>query len=94
MPQGLQIWDASGNKLVDVTSRFTRYLGQFQTGTSDGTYYDDNLLLGTAWYIVTTTYGLDSMGALELTATGNHISWSFGSTISKKNQIITYGVFL
>lgn len=36
MPQGLQIFDAAQNLVVDVTDRLTQVIGMFSTGTASG----------------------------------------------------------
>ena len=53
MPQGLQVYDASGNLTLDVTDRITRYLGSFsipaqfdQSGSVTVT------VTGTPWFLM------------------------------------------
>lgn len=53
--QGLQVFDSNGSCILDVTDRLTRVLGEFETGTSDGSISDSNLASGQPWYIIQNT---------------------------------------
>ncbi|TWH49586.1 hypothetical protein [Sporomusa sp. KB1] len=100
MPAGLQCWDADGNLTLDITDRLTRVLGTIQTGTSDGSITDNNLLLGTPWYF---TYYLDDnhfwrSRPLKISFSSNILSWAFISTggnyqNTNIDTMILYGVY-
>lgn len=99
MPQGLQVFGENGKLLLDVTDRLTRVLGEFETGTTDGSITDPDLLSGTPWYV---TYFIDSMDLaykrpLHVKFTGNVLNWEWGIKTSSKdvciNTKIIYGVF-
>lgn len=49
--QGLRIYDANGNIMLDATSRLTKYIGTLSIGTTDGSYTDDRLQDGEFWYM-------------------------------------------
>jgi len=56
MPQGLQTWDASGNLLVDIQDRLTRFLGTIAISAgASGTVTDDGFLTGTPFCIALRT---------------------------------------
>lgn len=92
MPQGLQIWDDSGVLKLDVTDRLTRVLGEFDTGTVNGSISDTNLSQGSPWYISPVPLGFVNEASFTVSFTLSSISWSFGSGTGI-NRKITYGVF-
>lgn len=51
--EGLQVFDANGNTVVDMTSCITKFLGYGDTGISDGYIEDENLKYGGVWLIIT-----------------------------------------
>ena len=94
MPQGLQIFNAGGDLILDVTDRLTRVLGEFETGTKDGRIIDNALTTGEPWFIAIGidayfTYG--EMGC-AITINENILSWTF-SPGSRGNKKIIYGVY-
>ena len=101
MPQGLQVFDANGNTVVDVTTRLTKYLGTIDTGTSGGSIVNNALLDGDLWMIdiEKTLYYDQSSSVLtwnmvEFTKSGNTLSWAFPNNgrykICKK---VMYGIY-
>jgi hypothetical protein len=100
--QGLQIFDAGGNVVLDVTDRLTRVLGEFETGTSDGFITDTNLDYGTPWFIaklngsVTVKEGYNSYYSssvpILISFNSQSLSWSFSGG-SVANHHIVYGVY-
>lgn len=80
MAQGLQVFDADGNLVCDVTTRFTRILGSGRTGYADGSITDDKLKDGEVWAYVTGLHGkLNDTPPLPpiFSAQGNTLSWEF-----------------
>ena len=97
--QGLQCFDSDGNITLDVTDRLTRVLGEFDTGTLDGTLTDDNLLDGSPWFYC---YPSDAnMGAFRIPCKivfqGNKITWTFEGARrgqdTRFNTRVIYGVY-
>lgn len=91
--QGLQIWDANGKPVLDTTDRITRVLGQFDTGTSNGSITDNNLTLGIPWSIATrgSDNGSLSWKNVIISFSGSTLSWTFVATPCNNN--IIYGVY-
>jgi hypothetical protein len=55
MPQGITIWDASGNVVIDVTTRITRLIASVTLAYNDfsvHTFDDDGFLTGTPFWLV------------------------------------------
>jgi len=77
MTQGLQLFDASGNMLLDVADSLTRILGVFDTGYSSGSIVDSNLLTGTPWYttVLTIKVSASSLSAIEVIISGSTLTW-------------------
>jgi hypothetical protein len=98
--QGLQVFDAGGTVVLDVTDRLTRVLGSFSTGTTSGSITDNNLASGTPWFVAAMSpsqfdngYAAPTVGApYAISFTSNSISWTFGTGTATSIQI-TYGVF-
>jgi len=74
MPQGMQVRDASGNLVQDVTDKVSRLLGHVDTTTAAGSITDNRLLEGSPWPQI---QGADfnSVGK-AVTFSGNTMSWT------------------
>lgn len=61
MPQGLRVWDTSGNLVLDVSDRIMTVLGRIEitSSTPGGTVSitDSRLALGDRWFFKTTNGG-------------------------------------
>lgn len=93
MPQGLQIYDASGNAILDITDRITTILGEINL--SAATYGATNVsnatfALGTPWYFVI-TYDTNTVLTYDfnVSISGTTLTYS-GDTPACK---IIYGVY-
>ena len=95
MPQGLQIFNAGGDLILDVTDRLTRVLGEFETGTSSGSVSNPNLSSGTPWFTMRDLgkYEMLSEASCSVSINSSSISWTFGSSGTKTNKKIVYGVY-
>lgn len=87
MPQGLQIWDASGNLTFDTNARPLRVKGIVNTtaGVSGSVVVD--LQGGELFYIVQTTSPSNYDRPAISVSGGNTINWSGGS----RSATIFYG---
>jgi len=95
VPQGLQVFDASGNIVLDITDRLTRVLGEVNTGAAAGSVTDAGLSSGDPWYIAFRVDGAMWSSAdadLAISISGTTLSWSYGSGTAQ-NMTITYGVY-
>lgn len=76
MAQGLQIFDASGNIVLDVTDRVFRVLSINAVGATDGSVTVPELTQGTPIVAITGSGGAGR--APQATVTGTTVSWSYG----------------
>ena len=94
MPQGIQIFDAGGNLIFDLSKSTTYVLGTGQTGTSNGTL-SDSRITSNAWAVVVGA----SQGAIipVFSAVNGSISWVFDDTFPVyshiENLTFMYGVY-
>lgn len=102
--QGLRIYDANGNIMLDATSRLTKYIGTLSIGTSDGSYTDDRLQDGEFWYMTLKLndykkcYGMTNKFTEflpEITREGNTIKWTYTESDAtyRTGLTIMYGVY-
>ena len=103
MPQGLMIWDASGNTVLDYTTRCGRILGVATTGTSNGSMTVAGADTGTLFATAVTigNYDLGYSNAYPIfTCSGSTISWVFSTFVASTgesqingNTTFVYGVY-
>jgi hypothetical protein len=95
MAFGLECYDESGNPVLKITDRITRYGGQFDTGTSAGSMTIPMLSGGTPWINVQDTNPLTNGLTPTVTISGNTVSWSFASssTYQPRSVRVIYGVY-
>lgn len=104
MTAGLQVWDASGNLMVDTSTLMGRIFGSvtIQSGDS-GSLVDENLLTGVPFAIPCAQF-LDGYDPFEwdpgisnpvITFSGNTMFWSSYNTslLEKPEYIIYYGAY-
>jgi len=97
---GLRVRDASGNVLVDISTRILRLVGTVQTGTTNGSITVPDDASGTVFFMLTgQDRSVTNSGYAEIpkvTLSGRTISWTFsGSTTPSSGRIsslIVYGV--
>ena len=98
---GLEIYDANGVKTFDSDDLTYRILGEFSTGTSNGSITDANINNQEVWLIVThneTTGAGQYQTTPQFAISGNTISWQFtnpgsGYPSSRISYSISYGVY-
>ena len=102
--QGLRIYDANGNIMLDATSRLTKYLGTLSIGTTDGSYTDNRLQEGEFWWVTLRLndykkcYGMKNKFTEflpEITRQGTVITWKYTNqdTTYRTGLTIMYGVY-
>ena len=99
MGQGLRIWDASGNLVLDASDRIMTVLGRVDvTSTTPGgsvTVSDPRLAFGERWHFVTTDGGgWGGATSISVTSTSSAIT----ATVTNPEFIpgtltVTYGVY-
>lgn len=89
MPQGLQVFDASGNTVFDTNYRPGRFHGSVSTGTTSGSINVPSLSQGTAFYMVLANFDpFISYTPPSVSLSGTTISWTAGSPCT-----IYYGTY-
>ena len=91
MPQGLQVFDAAGNVIVDTSTRLGRVLGSATIGPSgSGSITNASFALGTPWCMI---YNSSSFPTYEpvISFSGTSLLWSFAYTSS--SYTIVYGIY-
>lgn len=95
MPQGLQIWDANGDKILDTNNQTTSFLGTIPI-TSVGTISktDPRLSMGTPFFLLSSMY---SGNNIKVVFTPNTITITTSSpnlNVASFNTVaLHYGVF-
>ena len=93
MAHGLQVFDSSGNTIIDISTKVGNIVGTVNTGTTNGSVTDSKLSTGIPIYIL---YSLATYSAAQpvVTASGSTISWDWGSISSggRVPCILIYGV--
>lgn len=92
----MQIWDSSGNLIMDTNTRMGRYLGTTSTGTANGSVTDARFTSSTGtpfWFINgkgDTVYAVPTV-----TYSANVLSWDWGTLplAYRVDCILIYGVY-
>jgi len=96
MSQGLQIWDANGQLILDTTYRVARRLGTVTTGMSNGSLNIPDLSQGQPFFISEALRDPGSYYVIpSVSISGTTLSWSFPSQYpeQRNSMSVTYGVF-
>lgn len=88
MPQGLQVFNASGNVILDTNVRTVRILGQFTTTPGAPGSVNIDTSQGTPWYQVYTNV-LKNYDRPAFTLSGSTLSW----TAAPFTANVKYGTF-
>lgn len=90
---GLKVWDASGNLIVDVTTRLTRIVNIVQLAARSTGTIDLSSAYGTPWfrraYTAVSTGGFASYPPVSIS--GSVISWD--NSGSDATPTLVYGVY-
>lgn len=101
MAAGLQCWDASGNLIVDITSRLPRFVGSASLAGGNSSVTDAKLAGGTVWFAFQPDqiWGFQNMDVSRpiFSVSGNTISWTYSGGATAQNIQITgtlfYGIY-
>lgn len=95
MASGLRVWDASGNLIVDTTTRLGTVLGTVTTTKANGSITNAGFAQGTPFYSVCGITDAYSVFSPKITLSGNTMSWAFNTSGANSNtsQFIVYGVY-
>jgi hypothetical protein len=94
MAAGLQVFNASGNLIVDITSRLTRVAGSAAVNANGSVVVPAG---GAVWYAFqpTTIWGFISMNVMRplFTVSGTTLSWTYSAATGTQPHTITGTVF-
>lgn len=77
MARGIQIFDESGNCIIDLTNKLTRILGSGRTNGTSGSLSDSNIQGNNCWAIATNSY-TDAIAIPPIFSTSNGVlSWTY-----------------
>lgn len=97
MPQGIQVFDESGQIIADMTSRTSKILGTVNTNGVNGSLTDNRLLDGNLWVSIEKMEptGIADVIGLEVVANGSTLSWTHHRTseVSFYNFRFIYGIY-
>ena len=94
MPQGLQIFDASGNTILDTNMKTGRVINVLTlTGSTNGSETNSALSTGTAFYMAVFLGGYSTFMPI-VSIVGNTISWTWPrTTLGANSYRLIYGVY-
>ena len=103
VPQGLQVFDESGNTIVDTSERLTKYLGTFTVPTDavSGEIINPEIGDGELWYTIkieeVSGYHPYQDGVVtsypKITKGDGKILWSYPSSAARFGAVVHYGVY-
>jgi hypothetical protein len=91
---GVQVFDASGNLLIDVTTRLSRVIGtQTITAGSSGSLAVPNATQGQIWWAISPSNGSRYVPLISIS--GNTISWSTNTSYPNGpvDSLLIYGLY-
>lgn len=99
MPQGLQIWDAQGNQVLDLGDRVAIIAGEVNTNGTNGSAVITGLDESASLFYISHYFGddTDEFRELRVSVSGRTISWQYVQTspsqVSNLNARIIYGAW-
>ena len=94
MPQGLEVYNASGVLELSITDRITRILNSaVLTGASTGTIVDAGLLTGDPFWWVSADSSTFYATEPTINVSGDTISWDITPYGGTESYTIVYGVY-
>ncbi len=96
MPAGLQVWNAAGQLIFDISTRASRVLGLVNiTGGVDGSVANPDFAQGDPYWQCVQTVGLSTLyfGVTPaFSFSGTTLSWSFDG-LPDNDCLLIYGVY-
>lgn len=97
MPAGLQVWDASGNVVIDLSTRLSRVIDVIDPGLQNGSRSYPNVA-NTVFGVVADWYepvpdSAGTGGVPHVWSSGNTVTWSFlfDPMFRMNSRIIVFG---
>lgn len=94
MTAGLQVWDANGVLVLDITTRLTRLVGSLDTGTSNGSFaLPDHS--GDPFIMVEGEVRIFNRSGPGIWLDGRVVRWAFDDTfaVPRASYKIRYGYY-
>lgn len=95
MAYGFEIYDSSGNLLINLSKRVPRVLGTISSGTTNGSYADARLAGGIPFFVTTSQLNSTGGGAYfnypSVSITSSGLSWTFTGFGTNLAVTIVYG---
>ncbi len=106
MTQGVECWNASGQKTLDITSRMAKFFGTASIGwshtgsTQSGTITDTRFTAytGTTPFVLVISGGFSTDGGGAIYSfSGNTLTWTFpisspADSITRPTTVFAYGI--
>lgn len=93
MPSGMQMWDPSGNLIIDTSMHLGRILGIASlSGPTNGSQSNSGLATGTPFWILT-CLSASSVRQPVISVSGTTISWDFEGAGAGLSWRLVYGVY-
>lgn len=96
MPAGIQVFDQSGNLVVNIQDRLAKIIGSARV-TANGSVTDPNLLQGTPFYAFQQEgiWGFVTMNVLRpnFSVSGSTISWTYSASSGQNPYTIKGNLF-
>ena len=92
MPQGLQVWDDSGNLIVDTATRLGRILGVTTISASSGTVVNSGFSGGTPFWIAIPLATGDVEHGPDISVSGTTLTYNFNGRPVTSHRLV-YGVY-
>ncbi len=90
MGQGLRVWDAAGNLILDSSTAAGKFLGVVTVTAATGSVTDAGFADGAAWFCHIPIGASYSVSPPAISVSGTTLSWSgfFGTSC-----LIVYGIY-
>jgi hypothetical protein len=93
MPQGLEVFNGSGVRVLSVTDRITRFLGSTYVA-GDGSLYVPDFSQGQPWYyLIPAEAWLQNKSYPLLGISGQTLSWTYSGRSNGAACWIAYGIY-
>jgi hypothetical protein len=102
MPAGIQVWDASGNLIMNFDTTLVKLLGVLSVGTSytgtqqSGSVTDTRFTAyagHTPFYTAVGAALANDNADVQVSISGNVLSWSYPGATGRPDRTILYGIY-
>jgi hypothetical protein len=94
MAEGLQVFDSSGNKILDVSDSLTKYLYVATVGPGNGSVTVAGLAGGRPWFTAYRfTFNSIQYFAPVFTISGTTVSWTYSGSSNQAPMRLFVGIY-